>query len=523
MQESSSDEVMPGAPCITSSLLGQAVMKWMDAAQSPTVVPLSGKGLDAMQRLIAVMDEVRSPNGGWVAEVPQTPENLLPYVTEEAFDLLEALQSLSNSSAEVIDEPSTSPFQPDYCSMQELVPWMLWAIARSTYEGMQLIEGIPVKATESDQTWQSGVLRLAIALHFHNPDRSWTFDLVTHQLQPTLIDPSVKLQPLHSTTDSPLAHEILAGEWLQRVTQQIQLATPSLYPFLSGIATELLTPQDQWRSGMIQIKLGFEFTSTAERGDRAIPSNDFAVDPNAELSSCSADPQASKVLRSLIQFTDPDWSKNYWAIVNRQHLAATLTRLQLTEPDGEINLSPSTSALDLVRVADITVQQLRQSSALVSCNIPHQIWNLGELNQRLLWCVSRGANEVMQLMGGISAQVLQPNQYWQAGVLRLSVTLAIQTPELELQLDLVTGHMAQSQAVSEQAIVQSSQTHWCQMPTLVKRLMSQVMQNIQRATPEIQLLLNGTDVNLQLDDEVWQPGTLQLNTHLEFVADRASL
>ncbi|MDZ4184589.1 MAG: nucleoside triphosphate pyrophosphohydrolase [Desulfuromonadales bacterium] len=50
------------------------------------------KNLSAMQRLIDIMDRLRSPGGcPWDAE--QTPETLVPYLLEEAHETIEAIES----------------------------------------------------------------------------------------------------------------------------------------------------------------------------------------------------------------------------------------------------------------------------------------------------------------------------------------------------------------------------------------------------------------------------------------------
>lgn len=50
------------------------------------------KSLSAMQRLIEIMDRLRSPGGcPWDAE--QTPESLIPYLLEEAHETIEAIEA----------------------------------------------------------------------------------------------------------------------------------------------------------------------------------------------------------------------------------------------------------------------------------------------------------------------------------------------------------------------------------------------------------------------------------------------
>lgn len=48
--------------------------------------------LDALQRLIEVVAQLRSPNGGCPWDLAQTPQTLIPYVIEEAYEVVDALQ-----------------------------------------------------------------------------------------------------------------------------------------------------------------------------------------------------------------------------------------------------------------------------------------------------------------------------------------------------------------------------------------------------------------------------------------------
>lgn len=48
--------------------------------------------LDALQRLISVVAQLRSPEGGCPWDLAQTPQTLIPYVIEEAYEVVDALQ-----------------------------------------------------------------------------------------------------------------------------------------------------------------------------------------------------------------------------------------------------------------------------------------------------------------------------------------------------------------------------------------------------------------------------------------------
>lgn len=49
--------------------------------------------LDALNRLIEVVAQLRSPDGGCPWDLAQTPQTLIPYVIEEAYEVVDAIQS----------------------------------------------------------------------------------------------------------------------------------------------------------------------------------------------------------------------------------------------------------------------------------------------------------------------------------------------------------------------------------------------------------------------------------------------
>ena len=49
--------------------------------------------LDALNRLIEVVAQLRSPDGGCPWDLAQTPQTLIPYVIEEAYEVVDAIQT----------------------------------------------------------------------------------------------------------------------------------------------------------------------------------------------------------------------------------------------------------------------------------------------------------------------------------------------------------------------------------------------------------------------------------------------
>ncbi|MEE3717563.1 nucleoside triphosphate pyrophosphohydrolase [Tumidithrix elongata RA019] len=54
---------------------------------------MTDKNLEAVQHLIEVIAKLRSPNGGCPWDLEQTPETLIPYILEEAYEVVDAIRS----------------------------------------------------------------------------------------------------------------------------------------------------------------------------------------------------------------------------------------------------------------------------------------------------------------------------------------------------------------------------------------------------------------------------------------------
>lgn len=61
-------------------------------SMSHSSVPFSNAQLAALQRLIEVVAQLRSPEGGCPWDLEQTPETLIPYVLEEAYEVVDAIR-----------------------------------------------------------------------------------------------------------------------------------------------------------------------------------------------------------------------------------------------------------------------------------------------------------------------------------------------------------------------------------------------------------------------------------------------
>ena len=127
-----------------------------------------------LRQLVDIVMKLRSPTGGWPADLPQTPENLLTYVGEEIWELLEALAQLQ-------PEGDSPPLGEDsvLVPMEELIPHLLWLLASSNYEVMRLLEGVRSRIYTSDTQFSLGVVRLVPVLSLDFGETCYDLDLVT--------------------------------------------------------------------------------------------------------------------------------------------------------------------------------------------------------------------------------------------------------------------------------------------------------------------------------------------------------
>jgi XTP/dITP diphosphohydrolase len=65
----------------------------MSTSQEQPVPSTQASALEALQQLIDVVAQLRSPSGGCPWDLAQTPQTLTPYVIEEAYEVVDAIRS----------------------------------------------------------------------------------------------------------------------------------------------------------------------------------------------------------------------------------------------------------------------------------------------------------------------------------------------------------------------------------------------------------------------------------------------
>jgi hypothetical protein len=508
--------------------------------ETASVPVASPQVLEAMQRLVKVITDLRSPESGLPPDIPRTPETLAPYLVEEAYDVLEAVQKnyaeppqsasldLSGGGGDLEEIPARGRWQ-SYFLISDLAPWLLWCMARSSHEVMRLLEGIPAKAFKLGQGWRTGIIRLVAMLETKIPGLSASLDLATLQVHQSLLPSDTMLQ---SDQYSACQQPTWIARFLPDLIQQIEATTPSVSQFFAGAEVDALAPNHSWQLGSIQLQLGFEFVATD-----AIAFPDFAeasVEEEGEegLEAIASDPSPSNAISTAlaipssdsshfqIKFTHPDWLEKYSKTLLQQQIASNIQQLPTFRAAGEKNRNLSSQSLIPLIVRDAcNLVDLLQASPTRSNHALQEI-RLETLTRQLLWSFSRSAYEVMQLIGGIRVNLLQPKCNWETGTLRLLASLTSKTPEQDWHLDIATRQPPQPYVfpLAHDVVVQSHECHWCKHPNVLEQLEAKLMQQLEQA-PELHLFMLGTDAEMSGDNQQWHSGAIQLNVSFEFIPD----
>jgi hypothetical protein len=479
----------------------QIMLHCPDLVGSATAIPQVEAGeapvtetvLSATQQMVQVIQQLRSAEGGESADLPPTAAEWVPYLEEELHTLMEALQA-----------HPLLPFRLEtrwqhYQSLQALLSWLLWAIARSSYEVMRLIEGIPAECQNQDpeqaDPWQTGVLRLVTRLDIAAPNFSHTLDLATQQAPNDRLAETVQLRAEECTL---WQGAIAPAALLSQIETQVQLTTPLLSPFFEGANTVLLMPNHPRQTAVLWLQLAFEFVPVAP----------------AELPSRASSP--------LVQFTEAKWQDTYRHAQIQQQWSEAIAHLPGFQDLGQFQGDRNRWAVQLVedgeRLADWMAQPIAQSSL----HFLHRPLSLENFGHWILWRLSRSAYEMTQLVGGVHALLLQPGEGWKPGILRLWADLYAKTVEADWRLDLATGAerpaTLEPRSIAPDSVVQLKDWAWCPAVDEVQRLQAQVIDHVQQATPEFQALIQGIGIEL-LSANHWEAGGLQLSLTLEFIPD----
>lgn len=516
---------LPGA---TASTLGNTVCRMAplalerpDLGQVPAVAA-------ALEQLVHQSIALRSPTGGWPTDLPQTPENLGAYLSEETWELLEALEAtpLASSSSAA---PSVIPFTV-------LVPHLLWMLASGGYEIMRLIEGVQASVFEPDGRGTTHIVRLVPVLMLTIDDARYALDLVTQT------DPVPSLHLAETTGLRLLENDLDNCSWrckdlLEQVAQSLSYAQPGLSPLLGDrCSVEALRPFQAWQPATLSLHL---YLAKMEAKTHPRPSVNTKASPSAlhlpaeetqrssvETTGFTLDDFASSliedpgdatagVLGNWLTFTNESWIQTFLNACAVRVVAQNLPQMAAGD-GGESATSKQLPQREVFcnLVTYIATDLVQGVNGLFKHTFVHEPVLVADLWPRLRWYLAQSSERVMQLMGGVSTQVLPPGLSWQQGSLYLRPLMQLTTAQQRWIIDLSRGRLLPTapQALPADTAVDIADAPWCNLLT-VAELTALIDRDLGTYIPAIAALRRGTSIHLhRLDTEAGcQPGQLTLD------------
>lgn len=581
--------IVKGLEPVVKSCTSTELIELLKEQPSPTI---STAVWLAWQQLVNIIAQLCSPQGGWPSNLPQTPENLIPYVTEEVSEILEALYLELTGEDSGLRKQENTELQGEQCILiEDLIPKLLWSVAKSSCDIMRLLAGVKVNVWSAENQGQSqGILRLSVILICENPN-PWSIDLATLQVASSSLPSDVRIQ----WYESPWTQQPVSCETLGRlIIEKIQNVNPEISYFINSVKVNFLEPGKPWQAG--NLKLDFHLELMLEN-QLNFKNKDLSYDSSiTQLEPFSSDTETKtlqsehlfSLVDSQIRLSTEESVETYKQIVLKQKLIEILSGLEKKSSamsQEYLDLKwPSFSEdrksninLELVEFQSTTpvlgfqslgfnpyslVTHLVNSawevgtwinySALLSTQIhPELILLSPHLTFELLWQIIKSSYGIMQLIGGVKAQVLRPIGSWETGILRLIAILQADIPNLQWKVDIATGQLCRSKAelLTLDAIIASCESKLCQTPIVVRTLANQIIGYLRRTSPEIEMWMDEMMVDFQypqvLSSEVeklqiefsspvpdtnsfldgvptqaWLPGTLRLKLGFEFIQQR---
>lgn len=490
--------------------VGKTILKLAEPAGGEITArrePASEPVLKAMQQLATIVAELRDPAGGWPSDIPQTPENLTPYVLEEASEVLDALALDWEKKRGMGENPVLAELaRSEFFLVEDLIPRLLWYAVRSSYHAMRLISGVPAQLLSEEKGSTSGMVRLVAGLAGFFPDGHWFIDLATGEVSSDIeaIAPesvrSARIESRELSWNKPVKLETLATQ----LRQKIQSASPEAAILMEPRSALWLQPGRLWQKGSIQLAIDFEFLAEPEAE---------AIEEGADKAD-KAD-KAALPTSTALRIEPSAAFENYLKSSRRQQLAVAISQLRETFDSAQGGVSRDLIPQLVAAAKDIA---LRGESSWLNRETA-----MDDAIHRLLWLLVRTSYDLMQLVAGVKARVLQPERDWVEGTVRLLAIFEAKTANMVWELDLSTGEAPQiGKILDPGAMVRSPLLQLCQPLASVESLLADSIAQIKRAAPAVELFLNGTGVELLASGQGWESGLAQLSLALELIPDRGS-
>ncbi|HEY9810257.1 MAG TPA: hypothetical protein V6D13_13085 [Halomicronema sp.] len=450
---------------------------------------VSPVAVEAMQRLMVMVEQVGSPEGGWPAHLQPTPENLLPYLTEEVCEVLQALNEENKRDEKVVI------FSSGYVLMADFVRRLLWFLAKSSPEIMRLVGGVQAEVQLNvEEDWKIGILRLVPVLEVKTVEDFWGVDLGTGEVwdggrfTPRLI----KFKGGFLGRDCVFSESLL--ERLQAIVLRV---SPELGVFFKGFSGQVLCPYQEWLLCDLGLSWSWDFLEGVMGFDEDFKHNDEGF-----------------VLGSS------GLAKGYFEDLVKDFLMGL--------PVGDLNCGEGEMAANLMvdsaqenegnsRFLDVV-----SGACFLRGFLGEDRFFLEDFRRRILWQFIGCSEVVMQLVGGVRARVLQPSGGWEKGVFSLVPVLVVKgrdSGKLNKSIDLRTGDslVLRGVGVVNDAMICSDECSLLRDLVPVGNLMKWVRKQF-FLVPEMGLLLKGCEVSYGGVDGADRPVIVKLSLVWRLVA-----
>lgn len=454
----------------------------------------------AIDQLVSIVMTLRSPTAGWPADVSLTPQVLAPYISEEVWNVLDRLLPDASSLATGANPSST------IVPIPSLIPRLLWMLASSGYEVMHLVEGGRASLRRCEESGSVSVVRLVPVLTLTTDQQVYALDLVT-QAAPS---PPLWLAP--DTMLSLLDYD-LDGAWMSveslilGVTELVAQTQPYLYDLLTtGKVVEALCPFQPWQTATLRLQFyladmgvqgGSAMLTTGSSSSSPIRSASaaFTLDDFAQTLTDEPVPSRSGVLGAWLTFTDKAWIQRFLYGHAQRVVVQGLPQLL----QGSEEISDEDRELACATLAYRATQGIDGPKAWFKHTFVQAPVMVADLWPRFRWYLAQSSERVMQLMGGLPAQVLSPGRGWQQGILSLRPLMILGTGSKTWVIDLGSGRLlpAEPLALSGDAVIETTQAGDWANHQAIESLIHLVEQDLTQNCPAIAELVHGLPVQLR--------------------------
>jgi hypothetical protein len=404
-----------------------------------------------------------------------------------------------------------------------LIPHLLWMLASSGYEVMHLIEGVKARIYSTESEFSVRVIRLVPVLLLTIDDSRYALDLVTQT------DPSPSLC-LSDTThlrllDNDLNSQPMASaNLLQQIVDLMGQTQPELETLLvSGRGVMALRPFQSWQPGTLRLHLHLADMGLPETGANSPPTRvdpgsmerpqtetgAFTLDDFADTLTDDPVMPTAGIFGDWLTFTDDAWVQFFLSSYAQQVMLQHLPQVgHEADPEGDRELA-------WVKLVYGATDLVHGPNALFKHTFVHDPALVADVWPRLRWYLAQSSERVMQLMGGLPAQVLCPGRGWQQGILYLRSLMRLTTETRSWIIDLGSGRLLPTDplALPEDAVIETAHTgDWANHQTMAE-LAALVQQDLSHYAPALAALATGTSVNLHRleTEEGCQTATLALS------------